>query len=236
MKNKLKKELKDYKILIILLGLFPFGIYLLFFNNTTFRIDSEKWAHFGDFIGGFGAVIFGAANLYFVIKLSYKLSQIDDDRNHKNNELEEKRNDQNKIDSVKPLASMSTFLSLIDNYATLEIHNNGLGPLKIKRIEYTIENKTYSNIEDLIHNNISISNLNPKIRVNTIVKDSVIAINSKIDILYLELDENSNLTFEKSNLENALMNRIVSELNKIKTKMIYTDIHELKDYIFEDNS
>ncbi|WP_291118366.1 hypothetical protein [Empedobacter sp. UBA7248] len=225
MKKKHKKRLNKYLTRILIFVLIPIILYLLIFGSNGLSFKSTNWSEFGSFIGGYGTLIFSAANLYFLIKVAYTI-----------NHLDEKRNKQNKIDSVKPLASINTFLSLTKNYVTIEIHNNGLGPLKIKEIKYTIEDKTFNNIIDLIHDNLSISNLRPKFRANNIVNGAVIPINSKIDILYLELDENSNLAFEKSNLENALTNRIVTELNKIKTEIIYTDIHDSKIYILKDNS
>ena len=229
MKKKLKKELKDYKILIILLGVFPFGIYLLFFNNTTFKIDSEKWAHFGDFIGGFGAIIFGAGNLYFLIKLSYKLSQIDDDRNNKNNELEEIRNKQNQIDSVVPYLIATTFNNEITNEIVLKIINCGIGPSIIVDCKYIYDNKEFSEIKPII-TLITKNRIFAKVKSNELSEGSAIPMNSEILIFEIKMYQHEHQ--DKDSYISAI-NYVIKELSKIKGSVTYTNLYKSEKFILE---
>ncbi|MGV0753175.1 hypothetical protein [Empedobacter brevis] len=203
MKKKLKKELKDYKILIVLLGLFPFGIYLLFFNNTTFRIDSEKWAHFGDFIGGFGAVIFGAANLYFLIKLSYKLSQIDDDRNTKN-----------KIDSVKPLGIVNYEVDYNNLSYKIVINNFGLGPLVVKNYLIKYEEIHYKNFKEL-HEKVSLFMLSNVLLKS--IENNKFFVGSNSNHVILEVSFNRNYHSELKNLSGTGKNDLNRYIKNMKS-------------------
>ncbi|SFN60069.1 hypothetical protein SAMN05421738_11637 [Algoriella xinjiangensis] len=223
MKKKLKKELQKYTIWIIILFLLPLITYIIVFAKHGLSIETKTWSDFGSFIGGFSTLIFGAANLFFLLKISFTIYN-----------LEEKRNKQNQIQSVKPLGVIISFHSLTNNYILLEIHNNGIGPMIIKNTNFELNNKSYNNIRTLIEDNLSISNLKPLLRSNNISDGISIPSNSKIELMWLTVDESSNFNYSEENIQNA-MNRIITEMNKIKTKITYTDILKSKDYILKNN-
>lgn len=43
--------------------------------------DAERWAYFGDFVGGISGSIFGFANLILLVVISYQLADREDKRN-----------------------------------------------------------------------------------------------------------------------------------------------------------
>ncbi|GGE92212.1 hypothetical protein SAMN05443634_10890 [Chishuiella changwenlii] len=136
MKKKFKKELNKYSLWILIGTALPLIIYLFVFGLNGLSLKNTNWSDFGSFIGGYATLIFGAANLYFLIKISYKLSQIDEDRNNKN-----------KIDSVKPLGIINYEVDYKNLCYKVVINNFGLGPLVVKNYSIKYDEILYENFE-----------------------------------------------------------------------------------------
>lgn len=226
MKIEFKKELIRYSFAIISFTLLPLIIYLIVFNKNGFSTDPANWSEFGDFIGGYASLIIGAANLYFLIKLSYKLSQIDDDRNTKNNELEESRNDQNKRDAVVPFLILKSYEDLI-NFKTIKIDlkNCGIGPAIIDYYRLTYNEKEYRKFEEII---AVINTNNPSLIIKHVVSSelrsmrSAISPNEEQNLLDLTIDEPD---YKAEYVTKDIYNLIRNELCNVKIEVSYKDLY-----------
>lgn len=144
MKKKFKKELNKYFLWILIGSTLPLIIYFFIFGANGISFKNSNWSDFGSFISGYGTLIFGACNLYFLIKVAYTI-----------NHLDHKRNNQNKIDSVKPLGILSHEINYKNLSYKIIINNFGLGPLIIKNYNIKYNKTIYNNFSELTSNSIS---------------------------------------------------------------------------------
>ncbi len=226
MKKKFDKEVKIYSGLILFFTFIPLVLYFIFFFKNGLSKDTSNWSEFGDFIGGYGSLIIGAGNLYFLIKISYKLSEIDEDRNNQNNEAEERRNNQNKRDAVVPFLILKSYDDFI-NYKKLRIdlRNCGVGPAIIDYYKLTYNENEYSKFEEII---TDINIKNPSLIIESIVSSelrslrSAISPNEDLNLLDLTIGEPE----YKSNYElKEIYNLIRNELCKVKIEVSYKDLY-----------
>ncbi|GGE97904.1 hypothetical protein SAMN05443634_106165 [Chishuiella changwenlii] len=142
MKKKFKKELNKYSLWILIGTILPIIIYLFVFGANGLSLKNTNWSDFGSFIGGYGTLIFGAGNLYLLIKVSYQLNSID-----------EERNNQNKIDSVKPLGILSHEIDYKNLSYKVNINNLGLGPLIVQNYTLKYNETIYKTFNDFYNEN-----------------------------------------------------------------------------------
>lgn len=201
MKKKHKKKLKIYSTRIIIFISIPIILYLLNFGGNGFSIKSTNWSEFGSFIGGYGTFIFSAANLYFLIKVAYSINHLDD-----------KRNDKNKIDSVKPLGISTRKIDYNIYSYKFVISNLGLGPLIVKDYNLNHNGIKYENFQLFLKKNAPYIVLDHfPIRNNTFF----VGINKehcffeitlpKVDKKEIELEKDDN---KKTLLENLELNNL----------------------------
>lgn len=202
MKDKFKKEIFQNSIIIILLTILPFVIYSVVFYDNNWSLKTSSWSEFGDFIGGYGALIFGAGNLYLLIKVSYKLS-----------EIEEKRNKQNIIDSAKPLGVVTNELSITEKYYSMRIDNFGNGPLIINNIHIEYNNHQYKDLRSLIDEIINQLNITPILK-GIASNKIVIGSNQSCELIRITFDNDSNFNLTAEAI-NSKFESIVTEINSI---------------------
>ena len=227
MKDNIKKEISKYSKIIMVITILPIIIYSAFFYRNGLSTDTSNWSEFGDFIGGYGSLIFGAGNLYLLIKLSYKLSQIDDDRNIQNNELEERRNNQNKRDAVVPFLILKSYDDLI-KYKNLRIdlRNCGIGPAIIDYYKLIYNEIEYSKFEDII---IVIKKNNPSLIIESIVSSELRSLRSAIspnedqNLLDLTIGKVDYKTIDDPR---EMYNLVRNELCKVYIEISYHDLYE----------
>lgn len=82
MKKKFKKELNKYSLWILIGSTLPLIIYFFIFGANGISFKNSNWSDFGSFISGYGTLIFGACNLYFLIKVAYTINHLDHKRNN----------------------------------------------------------------------------------------------------------------------------------------------------------
>lgn len=227
MKKKFDKEVKIYSGLILFFTFIPLVLYFIFFFKNGLSKDTSNWSEFGDFIGGYGSLIIGAGNLYFLIKISYKLSEIDEDRNNQNNESEERRNNQNKRDAVVPFLILKSYDDLI-KYKNLRIdlRNCGIGPAIIDYYKLTYNGNEYSKFEEII-TDININN--PSLIIESIVSSELRSLRSAIspnedqNLLDLTIGKVDYKTIDNPK---EMYNLVRNELCKVYIEISYHDLYE----------
>lgn len=229
MKKKHKKNLNIYSTWIIIFISIPIIFYLLNFGENGFSFKSTNWSEFGSFIGGYGTLIFSAANLYFLIKVAYSINHLDDKRNEKNYELEEIRNKQNKIDSVVPYLITTTFNHEINNEIVLKIKNCGIGPSIIVDCRYFYNDKEYSEIKPII-NLITSGRILAKVNSYEISEGSAISVNSEMLIFEIKMYQHER---QNNKSYTSAVDYVLEEISKIKGSVTYTDLYKSENFILE---
>ncbi|WP_312557478.1 hypothetical protein [Empedobacter brevis] len=226
MKNKFDNEVRTYSGLILIFTLIPLVLYFIFFFKNGVSTDTSNWSEFGDFIGGYGSLIIGAGNLYFLIKISYKISEIDEDRNNQNNKSEEKRNRQNKFDAVVPLLILKSNDDFINfTNIKIDIKNCGIGPAIIDYYKLTYKENEYNEFGDIINaickENKSI--LQPEFKTTQLRKSrSAIPCNEEINLLDLSFK------VDFKSLDEPLKSYIFirDELCTVNIEISYKDLYD----------
>lgn len=231
MKKKHKKNLNIYSTWIIIFISIPIILYLLNFGENGFSIKSTNWSEFGSFIGGYGTLIFSAANLYFLIKVAYSINHLDDKRNEKNNELQNKRDMQNKVDSLKPLGIIIKELSIIEKYYIIRLNNYGSGPLLINNITINYKDKDYQSLRSLAEDIVYNLNITPIVKGHTTNK-TVIGSNKSSELIKITFDEESNFLLESENIQSKF-DLIIKELDSAILDFELTDLFGNKVELFE---
>ncbi len=179
--------------IIFFLSLIPLFLYVVNFEEYSISRKPENWAQFGDFFGGTINSILSLLNLVALIFLSLKVIEVEDERNKVNNAT-----------SIKPFALIQT--QRTQTSFDLELTNQGLGPLIIDSIKYTINDKEYDNFELIFFNEI-IKNLKlaPAFRMTKISNGkTAISTTSVITLFRLNFDDESfkhvNFTLEENSL------------------------------------
>lgn len=221
MEKGIKRSLSRYKAYIITLFLLPIAIYALGFKEKYFLIDSEKWAHFGDFIGGFSALILGCANLYFLVKLSYEISSIDD-----------KRTKLERVNAVLPYANFEILKNFNDSIFCIGIKNYGIGTLKVHSIEILYTNDLslkFNSLHEYITYNSVPDKLYYKCDYDIIEKGTAIMPAETKELLRMKIIKQNGEKIDNVESE-SIINYITKEFDKIEIVLKYTDIYEMNIY------
>lgn len=211
MKKKIKKELDKYTVWILIGTVLPIIIYFLVFGANGLSFKNTNWSDFGSFIGGYATLVFGAANLYFLIKVAYTI-----------NNLDEKRNKQNKIDSIKPLGLINKKLSIIEKYYIIRLDNFGSGPLLINNITINYKDRDYQNLRSLTNDIIYNLNITP-ILVGEINNKIAIGSNKSYELIKITFDEGSGFLLTTENIQDKF-NLIIKELDSAILNFECTDL------------
>ncbi|MBS7334224.1 MAG: hypothetical protein KIG88_11575, partial [Weeksellaceae bacterium] len=199
----------------------PIIIYTLGFKEKSFLIDSEKWAHFGDFLGGFSALVLGCANLFLLVKLSYEISSIDD-----------KRTKLERVNAVLPYANFEIFKNFNESIFCIGIKNYGIGTLKVHSIDILHMGdlpKKYNNLYEFTTSNFVPDKTFYKCDYDIIEKGTAIMPAETKELLRLKIIKQNGENIDNVESE-SIINYIAKEFDKIEIVLKYTDIYEMNIY------
>lgn len=134
----MKRLLIWWTIGLGLLFLATIGIYIANFHVESISLSSADWGTFGDFIGGVLGPILAIINILVLLYLTFKIANVEEDRNEKIVMLEDQRNEKT-LQLEKELA-----INEIKLNAFKEISN-----LYLKISIDALENKNFGNAEFL---------------------------------------------------------------------------------------
>lgn len=197
--------------LIVIIVLFIIGIYAYNLAGNGISNDPERWGQFGDYFGGVLNPILTIFNLILVVYLTFKISDI-----------EKNRNENLLAENVRPLGLFSFELS--KDMLKINLHNVGLGPLIIKefKIYHISGNKEIADFHELI-DDLKIKNFIPAHSGRKNSDENIIAKDSYVKILDLAVNVDSKNSDYTNLLEN--FNKIKEEIINYECKIIYTDIY-----------
>ena len=211
MRRKFKKELNKYSLWILIGTTLPLIIYFFVFGINGISFKNSNWSDFGSFISGYGTLIFGACNFYFLIKVAYTINHLDD-----------KRNNQNKIDSIKPLGLIIKELSIIEKCYIIRVDNFGSGPLLINNITINYKDKDYQNLKSLADNIVYNLNITAILKGDTNNK-TAIGSNKSNELIKITFDEKSNFSLTTENIQGKF-DLIIKELDSAILDFECTDL------------
>lgn len=82
--NSLQKPWISIILIIVILLMIPILLFIVNFFNHPISDQISDWGNLGDYFGGISGVIIGLANLIFLIYITYRLSDIDTNREKDN--------------------------------------------------------------------------------------------------------------------------------------------------------
>ncbi|WP_298115103.1 hypothetical protein [Flavobacterium sp.] len=147
-----KKLIRTLLSLSILFILITIGFYLYQFGSLRLSENNEDWSNFSNYFNGILTPILTLLNLLMFAYLSFKLVQIEDDRNHWT--LQE---------LARPYANLIT--ENTSGSVEITVHNVGLGPMILTDFRiFKDPEKTYRNFYYLINDIADYENIGPEIQ------------------------------------------------------------------------
>jgi hypothetical protein len=189
-------------LLVVLISLL---FYAIQFSSNKISNDPERWAQFGDYLGGVLGTLVSFLNFLVFTYLSIRLVTI-----------EEERNKWTIKELVRPYADV-----LLDNdmwNISISIHNIGLGPMVIKEIKIVnSENKCFSTFENILNPNSADV---PHQFLSFIISDNHCAIGKDKDVEILSISgDNKNPQYI------ALIKKNLLKLKEYRIEFTYYDMY-----------